>query len=42
MKRMLLLVNPSCHPWPLGGTETEFFPTWKRDIDENQTNVPII
>ena len=24
------------------GVETEFFPTWKRDIDENQTNLPII
>ncbi len=24
------------------GTETEFFPTWKREIDENQPNVPLI
>ncbi len=21
-----------------GGTETEFFPMWKREVDENQTN----
>ena len=24
------------------GTETEFFPTWKHEIDENELNLPII
>ena len=27
---------------PNRGTETEFFPTWKHEIDENQTNLPVI
>ena len=25
-----------------GGTETEFFPVWKREIDESQPNVRLI
>ncbi len=29
-------------PLLIKGTKTEFFPTWKREIDEKQTNLPII
>ena len=29
-------------PLLIKGTETEFFPTWKREIDEKQTNLFII
>ena len=33
---------PKFPPLSDRGTETEFFPTWKHEIDENQPNLPEI